>query len=146
MTSPGGPVVDQRLAEVQVGQVQHAHHVAVARHWRSSAIPRTPLAPCRGRRRSRRVLALPDNPYRQRPDTADTVAALLLNDLADPLSVLEDIPVTGDPRTQLADVVALHDPDGLGGAIQGSVIGIRRSLAGNNGLADVLAIRATHTR
>jgi hypothetical protein len=92
-----------------------------------------------------RVLALPDNPFRQRTDTAETVSALLLDDLADPVPVLDDIPVTGDPRTQLADLVTLHDPDGLGGPIQGSVIGIRRSLSSNGGLADVLTVRAAST-
>jgi hypothetical protein len=92
-----------------------------------------------------RVLALPDNPFRQRTDTAETVSALLLADLADPVPVLDDIPVTGDPRTQLADLVTLHDPDGLGGPIQGSVIGIRRALNTTSGLADVLTIRANHT-
>ncbi|MBP2320498.1 hypothetical protein JOF56_000883 [Kibdelosporangium banguiense] len=89
-----------------------------------------------------RVLTLPDNPFRQRIDTADTVSALLLADLANPVPVLDDIPVTGDPRTQLADLVTLHDPDGLGGPIQGSVIGIRRTLSDTSGLADTLTIRA----
>jgi hypothetical protein len=89
-----------------------------------------------------RVLALPDNPFRQRADTAETVSALLLDDLADPVPVLDDIPVTGDPRTQLADLVTLHDPDGLGGPIRGSVIGIRRNLSDTSGLADTLTIRA----
>lgn len=94
-------------------------------------------------RYGRRVLALPDNPFRQQPDAIGTVAVSLLADLAEPVPVLAEVPVVGDPRLQLADPVVLTDPDGVGGPIRASVIGIRRALSEDDGLADSLTLRAT---
>lgn len=94
-------------------------------------------------RYGRRVLSLPDNPFRQQPDAIGAVATSLLADLVEPVPVLAEVPVIGDPRLQLADVVDLADPDGLGGPIRASVIGIRRVLSGDEGLADSLTLRAT---
>ncbi|MGH3859811.1 hypothetical protein [Actinokineospora sp.] len=93
-------------------------------------------------RYGRRVLDLPDNPFRQHPDPANAVTASLLADLADPVPILADVPVVGDPRVQLADVVTLADPTGLGGPITGSVIALRRTQSSEDGLADSLTIRA----
>lgn len=93
-------------------------------------------------RYGRRVLDLPDNPFRQHPDPANAVTASLLADLADPVPILAEVPVVGDPRVQLADVVTIADPTGLGGPITGSVIALRRTQSSEDGLADSLTIRA----
>lgn len=92
-------------------------------------------------RYGRRVLQLPDNRYRQHPAPARAVAESLLTDLAEPVALLADVPVVGDPRVQLADVVTVHDPHGLGGPITAAVIGSRRTLSTDEGLADVLTLR-----
>lgn len=101
--------------------------------------------PASAQKWGRRVLSLPDNPFRQLPAPVGAVATSLLTDLAEPAPVLAEVPVTGDPRTQLGDLVTIHDPDGLGGPIKGSVIGIRRTLSTTGGLADFLTVRATST-
>jgi hypothetical protein len=89
----------------------------------------------------RRGLSLPTNPYLQTPDQMHVVAQSLLTDLADPVPVLADIPVTGDPRTQLGDQITVHDPDSIAGHITGTVIGIHRTLSTSDGLADSLTLR-----
>ncbi|MEV6609894.1 hypothetical protein [Kutzneria sp. NPDC051319] len=89
-----------------------------------------------------RVLSLPNNEYRQQGDSAAAIAGSLLTDLAAPVPVLSDVPVVGDPRLELADIVTLSDPDGLGGPIRAHVIGIRRALSDTDGLSDTLTLRA----
>ncbi|CRK55421.1 hypothetical protein [Alloactinosynnema sp. L-07] len=89
----------------------------------------------------RRVLDLPDSGFRHHPAAAADVAASVLADLARPTPVLADIPVVGDPRVQLGDVVTLTDPTGLGGPITGSVIALRRSHSTSEGLTDRLTLR-----
>ncbi|MBP2479096.1 hypothetical protein JOF53_007968 [Crossiella equi] len=98
--------------------------------------------PASAQRYGRRALSLQGNVFRQEPDSAAAVAHSLLTDLADPTPVLADIPMPGDPRVQLGDVVALSDPDGLGGPIRASVIGIRRTLSVQDGLSDSFTLRA----
>ncbi|MBM7771720.1 hypothetical protein JOD54_001924 [Actinokineospora baliensis] len=92
-------------------------------------------------RYGRRVLDLPDNDFRQRPESTHDVATSLLDDLATPVAILPDVPVVGDPRVQLTDVVTIHDPDGLGGPISAAVIGSRRTHNTTDGLADSLTLR-----
>ncbi|MCK2239404.1 MULTISPECIES: hypothetical protein [unclassified Crossiella] len=98
--------------------------------------------PASAQRYGRRTLALQGNAFRQEPGSAAAVARSLLTDLADPTPVLAEIPVPGDPRLQLGDVVTVLDPDGLGGPIRASVIGIRRTLSTADGLSDSLTLRA----
>ncbi|WP_143073763.1 hypothetical protein [Actinokineospora terrae] len=92
-------------------------------------------------RYGRRVLDLPDNPFRQRPESTRDVATSLLGDLAAPVAILADVPVVGDPRVQLTDVVTVNDPSGLGGPITAAVIGSRRVHTTTDGLADTLTLR-----
>ncbi|WP_026424669.1 hypothetical protein [Actinokineospora inagensis] len=92
-------------------------------------------------RYGRRVLDLPDNPFRQRPEPTRDVVDSLLADLAAPVAILADVPVVGDPRVQLTDVVTVTDPGGLGGPITAAVIGSRRTHTTTDGLADTLTLR-----
>ncbi|UUV33605.1 hypothetical protein NQK81_09160 [Amycolatopsis roodepoortensis] len=92
-------------------------------------------------RYGRRVLALPDNPFRQTLDSMQAITTSLLADLAQPTTVLRDIAVVGDPRRRLLDTLHIHDPDGLGGPIAAVVIGSRRTLSTTDGLADTLTLR-----
>ncbi|SDC25921.1 hypothetical protein [Actinokineospora iranica] len=96
-------------------------------------------------RYGRRALELPATPFHQHPDPTTTVAASLLADLADPVAVLAEIPVLGDPRVQLGDVVTVADPDGLGGPITAAVIGTRRTHSITDGLTDSLTLRVLPT-
>lgn len=68
------------------------------------------------------------------------VALGLLKDLKRPTSILEPIPIPGDPRLQLQDTVRVRDDHGLGGPIDCGVLLIRTSWT-NGKLEDTLTLK-----
>ncbi|MGH8574512.1 MAG: hypothetical protein ACREX8_18345, partial [Gammaproteobacteria bacterium] len=72
----------------------------------------------------------------------DLVGARLLADLARPLTGVDDITITGDPRLQLDDTIAVADPDGLTPQIRATVTGIRQQLTRGT-FTTSLAVRPT---
>ncbi|MFJ8815415.1 hypothetical protein [Amycolatopsis thermoflava] len=87
-----------------------------------------------------RVLTLPDNDWRQTPETIDAIGEVLLADIATPAPLIDGIQVTADPRLQLRDILKLTSDEGITGTIYGQVIGIRRE-SGPGGALDTLTLR-----
>lgn len=88
-----------------------------------------------------RTLALPKTVWLQSKASGQVIAESILEFTDEPRPLLQDIPVVGDPRVQLGDLVQVSDPDGLG-VINGYVVKINRRLSRSDGLADTYAIRA----
>jgi hypothetical protein len=82
---------------------------------------------------------LPESPWRQLDSASSTVAASLLANLANPLPIIEDVPVVGDPRVQIGDTVRLRDRDRI--EVVGTVVKVTRRLSKSDGLADTIAVR-----
>jgi len=57
-----------------------------------------------------------------------------------PIPTTQDITMAGDPRIQLADTMALIDPDGFGEEMRVQVFGINRTLTSDGGLTDTLSV------
>lgn len=81
------------------------------------------------------------NKWRQRQDVADTIARILLNDLAFPVPVLTNIKIVGDPRLELGDLVTLTDVDGLGLNGDYRLVGISPDISVTNGFTQTLVAR-----
>lgn len=64
----------------------------------------------------------------------------LLERTADPTPTTEDVTIAGDPRLQLGDTIAIHDPDGMGEELRLQILGIRRSFSRDGGLVDTLTV------
>jgi hypothetical protein len=88
-----------------------------------------------------RTLDLGGNEWRQIAGSVTRIAQSLLAETRKPRPVMSDIPVVGDPRTQLGDRVLVADRGGIG-VIPGHIVKIRRSLARSRGFEDTYAIRA----
>jgi hypothetical protein len=82
---------------------------------------------------------LPESPWRQLDGPANAIAGSLLANLANPLPIIEDVPVVGDPRVQIGDTVRLRDRDRL--EVVGTVVKVTRRLSDADGLADTIAVR-----
>ncbi len=88
-----------------------------------------------------RTMELPKTVWLQYKESGKVIAESILAFTDEPRPLLQDIPVVGDPRVQLGDLVQVSDPDGLG-VITGYVVKINRRLSTSDGLADTYAIRA----
>ena len=76
--------------------------------------------------------------WRQQPAPLRTVAGGLLAQLANPVPIIKDIEVVGDPRLQLGDTVRMIDPAGQG-SLRATVVKVR--LRFDRKLTSVLTIR-----
>lgn len=85
-----------------------------------------------------------DNRWRQRQDTADGLARVLLSDLAAPSPVLTNITVVGDPRLEIGDLVRFVDKDGLGFDGSYRLVGISPSYSTDQGFTQTLVARQTN--
>lgn len=88
-----------------------------------------------------RTLPLELTDWRQRTDALSPVCVSLVQELYKPVPILTDIPVVGDPRLQLLDVVQVRDPRNLARQITGRVLKINRRATKDEGIRDSLAIR-----
>jgi hypothetical protein len=89
--------------------------------------------------RSPRALSLNTSDWRQTPGVLDSVAQELLAAMAEPVSVLEDLPVRGNPRTQVGMVARLHFR-GESTPVIGIVVKTHRTLD-SNGINDQISVR-----
>lgn len=87
-----------------------------------------------------RVLPLDDTGWRQRPEPLREVAGGLLATLSNPLPVLRQVPILGDPRVQIGDVIRLRDPRGQG-EFRAYVVGVAHSMAVGGGFVTDLTVR-----
>lgn len=87
------------------------------------------------------VLELPDNAFRQDPDSIENLAQDLLAQLKDPKPVLQDVPLVGDPRLQLGDRDMLQDPDGLALNQDVHLSSVHTEFTQDGGLAQVVNVR-----
>lgn len=85
-----------------------------------------------------RVLPIGRDPWRSLRSSYATLAGSLVSALRDPIAVLEDVPLAGDPRVQIGDVHRIEDPTGIGPVLTGTVQGIRRTF-------DRGGMKANHT-
>ncbi|OXM59142.1 hypothetical protein [Amycolatopsis vastitatis] len=65
---------------------------------------------------------------------------VLLPRTAKPIPTTQQVSMPGDPRLQLADTLALDDPDGVGSALRLQIFGINRKLTRDSGLVDTLSV------
>lgn len=87
-------------------------------------------------------LDLPDqNGWRQHLGDVERLATELLNRLKTPKSTAQDVPVVGDPRLELADLVTLQDPRVLMLDTRYRLERLRLEYAGGSGLAGSLGLR-----
>lgn len=82
----------------------------------------------------------PSTWHQHLPSLTGILSALIARTKA-PVAVLEQIPVVGDPRIQLADVVTIVDPDGMG-SLTGSVVRVDHGVSAQKGMYTVLTVRA----
>jgi hypothetical protein len=73
--------------------------------------------------------------------TVPDLAASLLADTQQPRPFFESLEVVGDPRVQLQDVGRVNDPEGMGGPIFASVVGIKRKISQQDGVKDQYTMR-----
>lgn len=86
-----------------------------------------------------RSLSIPASPYRQLLAPLRPVALGLLAQLSNPVPVIDQVPVNGDPRVQLGDTVRLVDPTG-NGSLRATVVKINRTISDGK-LSDSLTVR-----
>jgi hypothetical protein len=89
---------------------------------------------------SPRTLALDESEWRQTPAALDTLCQQLLTALAHPVTVLEDLPVRADPRTQVGMLARLRFRDEAAQPVIGTVVRTRRTLS-EEGMIDQLSVR-----
>lgn len=89
-----------------------------------------------------RTLPIAASPYRQLLAPLTDVAAGMLAELSNPLPVIDQIPVNGDPGVGIGDTVRLVDPQG-NGSLRANVVQITRKLSGGV-LSDALTVRAVN--
>lgn len=89
---------------------------------------------------SPRTLSLESSEWRQQPAALDALCQQLLVALAHPVTVLSDLPVRADPRTQVGMVARLRFRDEGSAPVIGTVVRTRRSLD-EGGLTDTLSVR-----
>lgn len=80
--------------------------------------------------------------WRQRQDSADRLARILLADIAEPKPVLTNVKIVGDPRLQLGDLVQFVDPDGLGFNGNYRLVGISPNFSTTDGFTQSLVARS----
>lgn len=90
--------------------------------------------------RSPRALALGSSEWRQTPGVLDPVARTLLRAMSDPVPVLEDLPVRGNPRVQVGQVARLTFRGEAMQPIVGVIIKTVRVLDGD-GYTDRISVR-----
>lgn len=84
---------------------------------------------------------MPSNNWTQSHAAMNYIAGELLADMArNPIPLVEDITVPGDPRVQLGDCLEITDAGPLGGSLTAVVTGIRRSLS-SDGLTDTYTLK-----
>lgn len=91
-----------------------------------------------------RTFEIPDSDWTQTPVSLQRLSLSLLDDLQDPVPVVEELTIVGDCRLQLSDVLQLEDRGGLGGPVLVIVSGISRTLMFDGEgvkLADGLTVR-----
>jgi hypothetical protein len=88
-----------------------------------------------------RTHALAGGDWIQDEVTVPQLAASLLDDTKQPRPYFESVELVGDPRVQLQDVVQISDPEGIGGPIFASIVGIRRRISLRAGVRDQYAMR-----
>jgi hypothetical protein len=89
--------------------------------------------------RGERTLAV-DLPAIQRRDNAVQLTAALAGELAQPLVVIEDLQLFGDPRRQPGDLVSFDDSDTTGAAGRWRIRGIRHTVDGG-GYSQTVTLR-----
>ena len=82
-----------------------------------------------------------DNKWRQRSDSADIVARILLADMAEAKPVLTNVQVVGDPRLQIGDLVRFVDPDNLNLDGNYRLVGVSPDISPNGGFTQTLVAR-----
>lgn len=87
-----------------------------------------------------RAYKLDADPWRQYWPPLQEVAGGLLATLSSPLPVLVNIPVTGDPRLQPADVIRVTDDSGLG-SFRAYITGVRHTLDAGGAYQTELTVR-----
>lgn len=65
---------------------------------------------------------------------------VLLPRTAKPIPTTQNVEMAGDPRIQLADVLSLTDPDGLGESMRLQIFGINRKISKTGGLKDTYSV------
>lgn len=86
-------------------------------------------------------LDMPDNEWCQSYAAMTYIADELLSDMSkNPIPLVDDITLPGDPRVQLGDTLDLTDAGALGGKLLAVVSGLTRSL-GSDGLADTYSMK-----
>jgi hypothetical protein len=89
---------------------------------------------------SPRTLALEQSEWRQQPAALDSLCQQLLTALSRPVTVLEDLPVRADPRTQVGMLARLRFRDEGSQPVIGTVVRTRRTLD-SDGLSDLISVR-----
>jgi hypothetical protein len=87
------------------------------------------------------VNGISENKWRQRQSIAETLARLLLSDLAEPKPVLTNVKIVGDPRLEIGDLVRFVDHDGLGFDGNYRIVGITSSYTIDEGFTQTLSAR-----
>ena len=88
-----------------------------------------------------RTHTLAGGDWLQDDTTVPDLVASLLDDTKAPRPFFQSLEVVGDPRVQLQDVVRVNDPEGMGGPIYASVVGIKRSISLTDGVKDQYTMR-----
>lgn len=87
------------------------------------------------------VNGVAESKWRQRADSATTIAQLLLADLAFPRPVLTNVKIVGDPRLEIGDLVRIVDPDGLGLDGNYRITGINPTYSATEGFTQSISAR-----
>lgn len=85
-----------------------------------------------------------DSDWRQRPADGVDLAYYLLGELEGPKPQFNNVPIVGDPRLQIGDVVRLSDPDGLVMTENVRVFGYTNTLTPGGGLETTLTVRGVY--
>lgn len=79
------------------------------------------------------TLSLGSNPWVQVPISAQAIATSLLNDTKSPIPIMQQVPIAGDPRIQLGDVVPVVDPGYEGSRFVAVVTAIHETFSAQQG-------------
>lgn len=86
-----------------------------------------------------RGFEMDESPWRQLIPPQTRVAGSLIATLANPVPVIEDVPIVGDPRLEIGDPVRLTDRDNL--SVRGTVARTNHGASRTDGLYSTVSVR-----
>ncbi len=113
-------------------RVSGNHVGAISETYVATATAETKFGP--------RVYASGRDDWRSKTDPFNGVADTILLYTKDPTTILEDVPIVGDPRIQIGDQHRIEDSQGLG-SISALVEGFRERWDGRRGLETLVTYR-----